>query len=489
MMVGPLFLPRHKTAIWRHKLSRPIVLALSHGLMSNNASFLDYGCGHGEDVRLLKQDGFVARGWDPHFQPDLKPAPAAIVNLGYVLNVIENLQERQETLRKAYAFAERLLIVSVRVDQSLEGGMPLADGVVTNSGAFQKLYTQPEFRAYLEQVLGVHPIMASLGVAYIFKDSTLESSFLSTMALGRPQAWRQDVLNSFRKDRIAQRFVKAGAALGRLPLPEEFRGYEKLAQRFGSPMRIARLAQALFAESDVEEVRRNRRVELLLYLAMTRLQGLKAPPFRILPAPIQADIKALWPTYQAAQAEGDQFLFQMGKPEVVRSAIAKAGIGKLMSDALYFHRSSTGQVPPLIRLILFAAEQIVGDVEHELVKLDADGRKISFLRYSRFDEEAHPALEYSVRVHLPTATHSFRDYRDSTNPPVLHRKDTLVDPLYPRYAEFRALSEQEHAMGLLSRKDIGFRRQWLALLAEKGVRIDGHALIQASQNEGGEEMG
>jgi DNA phosphorothioation-associated putative methyltransferase len=285
-------------------------------------------------------------------------------------------------------------------------------------------------------------------------------------------------LNSFRKDRIAQRFVKAGTVLGRLPLPEEFRGYDKLARRFGSAFRIARLAQALFAESDVEEVRRKRRVDLLLYLAMTRLQGLKPPPFRVLPTTIQADIKALWPTYQAAQAEGDQFLFQMGMPEVVRSSIAKAGIGKLMPDALYFHRSSTGQVPPLIRLILFAAAQIVGDVEHELVKLDSDGRKISFLRYSRFDEDAHPALEYSVRVHLPTATHSFRDYRDSANPPILHRKDTLVDPLYPGYAKFRALSEQEHAVGLLSRNDIGFRRQWLALLAEKGLRIEGHTLLQ-----------
>ncbi len=285
-------------------------------------------------------------------------------------------------------------------------------------------------------------------------------------------------MNSFRKYRIAQRFVKAGTVLGRLPLPEEFRGYDKLARRFGSAFRIARLAQALFAESDVEEVRRKRRVDLLLYLAMTRLQGLKPPPFRVLPTTIQADIKALWPTYQAAQAEGDRFLFQMGMPEVVRSSIAKAGIGKLMPDALYFHRSSTGQVPPLIRLILFAAAQIVGDVEHELVKLDSDGRKISFLRYSRFDEDAHPALEYSVRVHLPTATHSFRDYRDSANPPILHRKDTLVDPLYPGYAKFRALSEQEHAVGLLSRNDIGFRRQWLALLAEKGLRIEGHTLLQ-----------
>lgn len=114
-----------------------------------------------------------------------------------------------------------------------------------------------------------------------------------------------------------------------------------------------------------------------------------------------------------------------------------------------------------------------------MVELSAGGRKVFFLRYPAFDEDAHPALEYSLNVHLPTATHSFRDYRESANPLILHRKDSLVEPLYPLHQEFCSLTEQEEALGLLSRTNIGFRRQWEAVLSEMGLRIKGHRIAPA----------
>jgi hypothetical protein len=46
-------------------------------------------------------------------------------------------------------------------------------------------------------------------------------------------------------------------------------------------------------------------------------------------------------------------------------------------------------LPPLLRLIVFAARQIVGDVECDLIKLSVDGRKVSFLRYPGGLIEAH----------------------------------------------------------------------------------------------------
>jgi DNA phosphorothioation-associated putative methyltransferase len=469
-------LERHKTAIRRYKLSRPLSLAMAHGLLQKDFQIFDYGCGRGEDVTLLAKDGFTAVGWDPHFRPDTALRQAEVVNLGFVLNVIEDLQERRATLFRAYELAEKLLVVSVRVDQSLEGGMPLADGVVTTWGAFQKIFTQAEFRAYLEQVLGAKPIMASLGIAYIFKDQSLEGAYVATLASGRIERWREDVLDSFRKDRIAQRFLKLATAQGRLPLPEEFASYGKLQERFGSPQRITRIAGTILAGADVEAVRARRREELLLYVSMMRLQGLKHPPFRVLPASVQADIKTLWPNYQGALKDGDAFLFQMGNAAIVRTALVGAGLGKVLPDAVYFHRDYANQLPSLVKLILFAASQVVGELDHELVKISLDGRKVSYLRYPTFDTDAHPALEYSVKVHLPTATHTFRDYRDSENPPILHRKETFVDALYPRYSEFQALTAAEESLGLLSRTDIGFRRQWEAVLMNNEVAIRDHEL-------------
>src|SRR5579884_3644541 len=89
---------RHRTAIRRYKLSRPLALALASGLIDASFDVFDYGCGHGEDIRHLQAAGFRADGWDPHFRRQTTIHDADVVNLGYVLNVIENPSERSDTL-------------------------------------------------------------------------------------------------------------------------------------------------------------------------------------------------------------------------------------------------------------------------------------------------------------------------------------------------------------------------------------------------------
>ena len=63
-------IPRHLTAIRRFQYSKPISLAVSHRLIREDSTVLDYGCGRGEDVGLLQKNGLKAEGWDPHFRPD-----------------------------------------------------------------------------------------------------------------------------------------------------------------------------------------------------------------------------------------------------------------------------------------------------------------------------------------------------------------------------------------------------------------------------------
>src|SRR5579883_1523388 len=108
---------RHRTALHRYQVSRPVALALSAGLISRETSFFDYGCGHGGDVRLLKSRGVSASGWDPHYRPKAELRPADVVNLGYVLNVIEDPTERAAALRRAFELSRQLLVVAVRVDR------------------------------------------------------------------------------------------------------------------------------------------------------------------------------------------------------------------------------------------------------------------------------------------------------------------------------------------------------------------------------------
>src|SRR5690242_8406960 len=103
---------RHRTAIHRHQLSRPLRLALEDGLITQSTSVFDYGCGHGYDREVLRQRGFVCTGWDPDYFPNEKHQISDVINLGYVVNVIEDAEERASTLRAAWSLTRKLLIVS-----------------------------------------------------------------------------------------------------------------------------------------------------------------------------------------------------------------------------------------------------------------------------------------------------------------------------------------------------------------------------------------
>jgi DNA phosphorothioation-associated putative methyltransferase len=473
---------RHKTAMKRYTLSRPLALAMTHRVIEPFRRVLDYGCGRGADVRLLTKAGVVATGWDPYFLPDEPLQPAECVNLGYVLNVIENAIERRDTLQKAFALAEKVLIVSVRVDHALEEATGFADGVLTKVGSFQKLYSQQEFRDYLRETLGHQPHMASLGVAYVFKDLQAESDYLARLSLFRAVSFRETVRTEFSKDRTAQRYLAMTKALGRVPLLTEFKALPRLMERYGSLQRIERIAESLIGDALVS-TREEKRSNILTYIAMLHLQGLKPPPIRSLPGEVQADIKMLWPSYKASIQAGTEFLFELGKPGAIQQQCKQSLVGKQLPNSLYVHRTAEGQLPPLLRLMILAARRIVGELEYDLIKIALDGKKLSFLRYPNFEDSPHPELSYSVRVFLPTASYGIKSFSDSDNPPVLHRKETFIDSFHPRYAEFAELSAQEEALGLLGRTDIGTRKGWEAALQEKSLQLAGHSLVSAATTQ------
>jgi hypothetical protein len=101
---------RHKTAIARRDLSQPMQLAVAHGVLPPGSTVFDYGCGLGDDVAALSAAGFEAFGWDPHHAPEGPRRPADLVNLGFVMNVVEDRHERAETLKAAWSHqAPRLL--------------------------------------------------------------------------------------------------------------------------------------------------------------------------------------------------------------------------------------------------------------------------------------------------------------------------------------------------------------------------------------------
>ncbi len=111
---------RHLTALVRYGFSAPIQSLARAGFLDGCYRLFDYGCGRGDDVRGLVENGLSAAGWDPYHAPDQPIQSADIVNLGFVINVIEDFDERLEALTRAWSLAERLLVVSVMLSNQNE---------------------------------------------------------------------------------------------------------------------------------------------------------------------------------------------------------------------------------------------------------------------------------------------------------------------------------------------------------------------------------
>lgn len=319
---------------------------------------------------------------------------------------------------------------------------------------------------------------AALGVVYVFKDDDAEARYIASRAFTRRLEYRTDLIADFKKSKLAVSYVALANRLGRLPFPHEFPKYSKLAEGFGSQKRIERLALGLIDHEAFQGSRDQRREDILTYMAMLRLENIKPPGISKVPLSIQGDIKALWPTYRDALKEGEQFLFSIGKQEVVAKVCMTCPVGKLLPSHLYVHRSAEDELPSHLRIISFAGKQIVGELPYDLVKFATDGRAISFLQYQNFDEDPHPALLRSVKVYLPKATYGIREYLSSPNPPILHRKETFVLSTYPLFEKFRKLTEQEEVLGLLSSTNIGYQRPWQELLTSHGIRIENHEVLK-----------
>jgi hypothetical protein len=69
-------------------------------------------------------------------------------------------------------------------NQNEPRGQRFRDGVMTTRGTFQKYFTQPGIKAFLEQVLDEEPIPVAPGVLYLFRDKDSEQRFLMASTIG-----------------------------------------------------------------------------------------------------------------------------------------------------------------------------------------------------------------------------------------------------------------------------------------------------------------
>ena len=483
----PPTIKRHRTALQRGDLSRPVKRAISDGLISPSVTVFDYGCGRGGDLEQLKAQGFACSGWDPAFRPDSVRTPADVVNLGFVLNVIEEPGERAEALRKSWDLAGRLLVVSAQVHVSSRGktSVPYGDGVVTARGTFQKFFDQGELKEYIEAELGTEAIPAEPGVFYVFRDESAREQFVSSRYRRREAAprWRRSEVLYEENRELLDAFMETMAGYGRLPDMEEWPRVAEVIERFGSLNKAFALVRRITGSDEWEQIAQRRREDIVVFLALARFR--RRPALAALPRTLQRDVKALFGSYSKACQDADELLFRVGKADAVDEACKRSLIGKLLPNALYVHRTALDFLEPVLRVYEGCGRAYLGEVEGaNLIKIHRFSGKISYLIYPGFDHDPHPALFRSVKLDMRTRQLECLDYGKSENPPVLHRKESFLPEDHPLHGKFSRLTQQEEKHGLLTdTNSIGTLKGWNRRLALHGFLLQGHRLVRLKSTD------
>jgi DNA phosphorothioation-associated putative methyltransferase len=466
---------RHLTAIARTNLSAPVQLLVRNGLLNPNDSFFDYGCGRGSDIEVLIGNGIAATGWDPHFASENTKSAAKVVNLGFVVNVIEDPAERVEAIQGAFALCEGVMSVGVMLYSGDAPGKPYADGFLTSRKTFQKYFSQTEFKDYLEQVLHHEVFLVGPGVAFVFKDKELEQRFcvgryrtkrvasrlLSTqmLRLERQGLQRGKILKKSKSEKlfeIARPFLdtlwERTLDLGRFPEADEINNLSEVVETLGSLSSAKKVLQLHYDQALLIEAGNLRTEDLKLFFAMQHF-GKKAP-YKSLEQRLQRDIKNFFGDYRTAQLSGLQLLKDAADSEKIKSACiysAENGLGFLEEGrALQLHIDLTDRLPIILRAYISCGLVLYESItEFQLVKIHAESGKLTFLKYEDFDTSPLPLLSKRIKINIRLQDYDVFDYDEPTFPkPYLFFKSRYLSEEQEAFAVQQSFDEQLANAGL-----------------------------------------
>jgi DNA phosphorothioation-associated putative methyltransferase len=478
---------RHKTAIKRYGLSRPIQTVLEYGLLTQGQSLLDYGCGKGDDVKQLKALGHNAYGWDPILPSDGSRMPADIVNLGFVLNVIEDPIERTAVLHEAYELSKKLLVISTLIATSSTPmmGRPYKDGILTSRNTFQKYFRQDELDRYIEDVLDTSAVAAGLGIFYVFRSPSDQQEFLANRnkrtinwvdisrrirppKVERPRQRRPGIYE--RNAELLDSFWSRMLELGRVPTKNEFDRYDDLRKEVGSTNKAKGLFVQRFGEETLSSAFELRRNDLQVYLALSNFR--KQVPFKDLPDKLRIDIKTFLGGYKAAVEESQLLLFSAGNPEVITKLCEDTAFGFLDQQALYIHGSLVQELHPVLRIYVGCAEVLYGDLRDvDIIKIHKRSGKVSLLKYDDFEGKPLPELQERIKVNLRRQSIGVFDHRSVDKQEMLYFKERYVAKDHPKRAMWEEFSKRLHDTGLDLSTGYGpSKQELLSLLASKGAQ-------------------
>jgi DNA phosphorothioation-associated putative methyltransferase len=420
-----------------------LFLIAQRGYLNGDYTVLDYGCGKGDDLRELEQHGVDCIGWDPAHRPDVDLEASDIVNLGFVINVIEDRNERFQTLKNAYSYTNKMLIVSAMLgnESVYERFTPYKDGVVTARNTFQKYYSQGELQQFIESTLDENAIAIGPGVYVVFKDKLEEQDYLLERQRTRHQ-WRQmtsrppkvidkkKAKDLFDKHRpLFEDFWYTCLDLGRMPANDEFEQHAHICQVTGSHSKAFKLCLQYFDQEQYDQAQQERTADLLVYFALGFFKRRNA--YVRMPQSLQRDIKAFFGKYTDARDQGKALLFSVSDVQVIYRACIEAHAALPASQLngqhdLIFQKQYLNQCPKELRVYIGCATQLYGELDNiNLIKAHIESGKVSLMAYDDWEKEK-PLLKERIKIKLRDQDIDFFDYYGPYEPPPLEDKQVFI---------------------------------------------------------------
>jgi len=482
---------RHKTAIDRYSLSTPVQSLYRHNYLNGDYTFFDYGCGKGDDLNIVKELGVNASGWDPVYREDTKLRKADIVNLGFVINIIESPTERTQTLKKAYSLSKKILVASVMLgSESITSKFErYGDGVVTSRNTFQKYYTQSEFREYLESSLGESAIAVGPCLFYIFKDKIEEQQFLIDRQRKRKN-WKkisytdspdrlkikQQALYARHRD-LVDDFWNSCLEYGRMPLNSEYKKSEEIRAICGSHQKAFTLAAEIHDKSNFQLAESERRKDLLVHFALGLFNRRK--PYKEMPKVLQKDIKHFFNRYTDAIKESTDLLFSVGNTETIKSECQKdydnLKTGRMAGDHSWtLHIDYINQLSPILRTYIGCATQLYGDLyEVDLIKIHMQSNKVSLMKYDDFENKSLPLLMERIKINLREQRLDFYTYGEKFKPQPIYLKSQYIGDGFPNYQNQLSFDEKLSSLYWLDLSGFGpTLKEFEELLRENNENLE-----------------
>lgn len=461
---------RHKTALVRREISKPVKTLLELNQLRHGESFFDYGCGHGGDVEAIGKLGHPSSGWDPVHAPDEPRETADVVNLGFVLNVIEDPAERVEALLEAWKITRRVLLVSTLIagQEAYDDIQAFGDGVITRRDTFQKFFDPSEIQALIEDSLHTEAVPVGLGIYLVFRATADLHDFLAQrsrrfidweslsrkLGLLRALKAKRDPYDTHRE--LLDAYWESVLELGRMPRDEEFDRLAEVRKACGSLPRALQLFIDRFGEPTFNAARQRRKEDLLVFIAAAQLR--RKIPFNQLSLRLQRDLRSFFGSYANAEEKARELMFAAGDEDELEIAVGQLDFGHLdpKEGHFTFHRSLLDELPAILRVYVECAARLYGNPrEADLIKIHLHSRKLTFHYYKDFDKAPLPELLTRIKIDLKRLFVSVIDHTTGPEHQLLYFKERFLAKDHPDRPKMDRFSGKLRKLGLRE-ETIGF---------------------------------